>query len=101
MLNTWNRFYLDEATGKLYQSHKILNEPPVAKYLCDYIAREPEQRRPKELPAQCHISLKLGVKMDRDVSVIVEAIGKCTRHVQSLVIDRSKSHVFIDRKSVV
>ncbi|KFZ14483.1 hypothetical protein V502_06081 [Pseudogymnoascus sp. VKM F-4520 (FW-2644)] len=94
MLNAWNRFYLNKETGKLYQTHQILNEP-VAKYLCEYISRDPKDRAPEELPTQCHIRLKLAIKMDYEVPTIVHTIGQYTRHVQSLVIDRSKSHSFL------
>lgn len=93
MLHAWNRFYKSKTTGNLYQTHRILEEP-VEKYLCEYISREPEYRAPEELPTQCRISLKLLLKMDRDVPPIIDTIGKHTRHLQSLVIDRSKSHQF-------
>lgn len=95
MLDAWNRFYLNEETGKLYQTHRILNEP-VAKYLCEYILRDPKDRAPEELPTQCRIKLKLTIKRELDVPEIVHTIGLYTRHVQSLVIDRSKSHSFMN-----
>ncbi|ELR07432.1 hypothetical protein VC83_07546 [Pseudogymnoascus destructans] len=95
MINAWNRFYLSKTTGRLYQSHRILNEP-VAKHICQYISRDPKDRESEELPTQCHINLKLILKMDRDVQPIIETVGKYTRHVQSLYVDRSKSHEFMD-----
>lgn len=95
MLHAWNRFYLNTETNKLYQTHRILDEP-VEKYLCEYIARDPKDRPPEKLPSQCHISFKLIVKMDREVPGIIETIGKHVRHIQLLVLDRSKSHVFMD-----
>jgi hypothetical protein len=95
MLNAWNRFYRSKTTGRLYQTHQILNEP-VEKHISIYIARAPNDRAPEEFPTQCRISLKLILKMDRDVQPIIETIGRYTRHVQSLHIDRSKSHVFMN-----
>ncbi|KFY75084.1 hypothetical protein V499_04937 [Pseudogymnoascus sp. VKM F-103] len=95
MLNAWNRFYTSKTTGRLYQSHQILEEEPT-KHICEYIARDPKDRAPEELPTQCHINLKLIIKMERDVQSIIETVGKFTRHVQSLYIDRYKSHVFLD-----
>ncbi|KFY42633.1 hypothetical protein V494_02331 [Pseudogymnoascus sp. VKM F-4513 (FW-928)] len=95
MLNAWNRFYLSETTGRLYQSHQILNKP-VAKHICEYISRHPDNRPPQEFPAQCHIILNLMLRMDREVASVFDTIGKYTRHVQSLLLDRSKSHAFLD-----
>lgn len=95
MLNAWNRFYLNGTNNTLYQSDTILDEP-VAKYLCEYISRDPKDRAPEELPTQCHIKLNLTLKMDLEVPKIMHTIGKYTQHVQSLVIDRSKSHIFMD-----
>ncbi|OBT69893.1 hypothetical protein VE03_00669 [Pseudogymnoascus sp. 23342-1-I1] len=95
MLNAWNRFYLNRISKKLYQSDQIL-DIPVAKYLCEYLSREPKDRAPEGLPTHCHIKLNLVVKMDHEVPTILYNIGKHTRHVQSLVIDRSRSHTFLN-----
>lgn len=84
---------MSKTTGNLYQTHRILEEP-VAKYLCEYISREPKYRAPEELPTHCRIGLKLFLKMDSHVPPIIDTIGKFTRHLQSLRIDRSKSHQF-------
>ncbi|OBT74125.1 hypothetical protein VF21_07131 [Pseudogymnoascus sp. 05NY08] len=95
MIDAWNKFYRSKTTGRLYQSQQILNEP-VERYISEYIAREPNDRTPEELPTQCHIKLRLIVKMDLDAKPILETVGQYTRHVQSLHIDRSKSHVFMN-----
>lgn len=96
MLSAWNRFYVNTTTRKLYQTHILLDNQPIAKFICDYMAKAPNDRKGRPFPAQCRVNLKLVVKMDRVVSTTIETIGKYTRYIQSLTIDRSKSHVFMN-----
>lgn len=90
VLQIWNRFYQDEPGGRLYQSSSILNKA-VAGCRCAYLINAPENRPWGLFPEQCRINIRLNLKRDVDVDAACETIARYCQHVQSLVIDRSKS----------
>lgn len=89
-LQAWNRTYQNEQTGTFYKSPVILDKPVIA-FRSSYLSDPPENRQTKKFPTTCHTSVRLYLKSDEDLPITLDTIAFYSPHLQSLVIDRSKS----------